>query len=371
MSGSGGQVRQRKSGLWEGRFIGADHRRHSVYAKTKAEAQQKMRAALTAADHGVRPAGGRLTVGAWLEEWLTTSVEPHKLPRTAESYRETVARYIVPSIGRDQLARLEPADVARMLETLKRRGDLSPSTIRYAHSVLRIALGRAMKVGKVVRNVASLVEPPAKVRQELHPLTADQVRAFLASVAEDRLGPLYETAVATGMRQGELLALRWSDVDLDTGKVTVRHTLRRGVRTLAEPKTETSKRTLHIGSVAVTLRAHRTRQLEERIAAGRRWQDGDFVFATKLGEPLDTSTVTRSFQAALRRAGLPRQRFHDLRHACATLHLEAGEELIVVSRLLGHSTISTTADVYAHVTPAMLDRTVARMDGILGRTDTA
>ena len=165
----------------------------------------------------------------------------------------------------------------------------------------------------------------------------------------------------------ELLALRWSDVDLESGRLTIRHTLRRGVRTLADPKTDASKRTLHLGSVAATLRAHRTRQLEERIAAGRRWRDGDFVFVTKLGEPLDTSTVTRAFQAALRRAGLARQRFHDLRHATATLHLEAGEELIVVSRLLGHSTISTTADVYAHVTPAMLDRTADRMDGILGR----
>ena len=174
------------------------------------------------------------------------------------------------------------------------------------------------------------------------------------------------------MRQGELLALRWSDIDLESGRLTVRHTLRRGVRTLADPKTDASKRTLHLGSVAATLRAHRTRQLGERIAAGRRWRDGDFVFATKLGEPLDTSTVTRAFQAALRRAGLPRQRFHDLRHATATLHLEAGEELIVVSWLLGHSTISTTADVYAHVTPAMLDRTADRMDGILGRkTETA
>jgi integrase len=259
-----------------------------------------------------------------------------------------------------------------MLADLERRGDLSTSTIRYVHAVLRIALGRAVKSGRVVRNVATLVEPPAKARHELHPLSAEQVRAFLASAHDDRLGPLYETAVALGMRQGELLALRWSDVDLDGGRVTISHTLRRGVRTLAEPKTDGSKRTLHLGSVAATLRAHRTRQLEERMAAGRRWRNGDFVFATKLGEPLDTSTVTRAFQTALRRAGLPRQRFHDLRHACATLHLEAGEELIVVSRILGHSTISTTADVYAHITPAMLDRTAERMDGILGRkADTA
>ena len=368
MTSGGGQVRQRPNGLWEGRYVGADGRRHSVYAKTRRQAQEKMRTALSAADHGIRPTVGRMTVGDWLDEWVLTSVVPRNRPRTAESYRETADRYIRPAIGNVPLAKLEPADVARMLDGLKRRGDLSTSTIRYAHSVLRIALGRALKNGRVVRNVAMLVEPPAKVRRELHPLEADQVRALLASVTEDRLGPLYAAAVATGMRQGELLALRWPDIDLDAGTVAVRHTLRRGTRTLGEPKTERAKRTLRMADTTVaTLRAHRTRQLEERLAAGRFWQDLDFVFATKDGGPLDTSTVTRSFQAALARAGLPKQPFHHLRHAYATLMLEAGEELVVVSRSLGHSTINTTADIYAHLTPATLKRSAERMDGILNR----
>jgi integrase len=120
------------------------------------------------------------------------------------------------------------------------------------------------------------------------------------------LAALYETAVATGIRQGELLGLRWSDVDLDAARVIVRHTLRLGVRTLGEPKSDASKRTLHLGSLAVTLRAHRTAQLEERMAAGRRWHNGDYVLATKLGEPPDMSTATRAFQGAFARAGLPK-----------------------------------------------------------------
>ncbi len=125
-------------------------------------------------------------------------------------------------------------------------------------------------------------------------------------------------------------------------------------------------------TVVASLRAHRTRQVEERLAAGRAWRDGDLVFATKVGEPLDTSTVTRAFQAALRRADIPRQPFHHLRHAYATLMLEDGEELIVVSRTLGHSTISTTTDVYTHVTLATLQRSAERMDAILRRkADTA
>jgi integrase len=365
--GSGGQIRQRKSGLWEGRYVGADHRRHSVYGKTKREAQEKLRAALTAADHGIRPATGRVTVGAWLDEWMMTSVEPRNRPRTIGSYRETVNRYIDPAIGRIPLTRLQPEDVAGMLRRLSDRG-LSPTTVRYAHAVLRIALGRAVKSGRVIRNVASLVEPPARKTAERRPLTAGQARAFLALVAEDRLAALYSLAIATGMRQGELLALRWEDVDLDGGRLTIRHTLRLGTRDLAEPKTERARRTLRLGADSlVALREHRRRQLEERLAAGRRWVDGDFVFTTSIGTPLDSRNVTKAFQRVLAQAGLPHQRFHDLRHACATLLLEDGEDLGVVSRILGHSQIATTADVYAHLTPAMLERSAARMDAILAR----
>jgi integrase len=173
------------------------------------------------------------------------------------------------------------------------------------------------------------------------------------------------------MRQGELFALRWSDINLDARTLNVRHTLRRGTRTLAEPKTERARRTLRIGAdVAAILREHRLRQLEERLAAGSLWHDGDFVFASSVGTPLDSQNVTHALQDALRRAGLRRQPFHDLRQAYATLLLEAGEDLAVISRSLGHANFSTTADVYAHLTPAMLERSAARMDAILGRRAT-
>src|SRR5215210_7519584 len=254
-----------------------------------------------------------------------------------------------------------------MLATLTARGDLSPTTVRYVLVVLRAALGRALKSGRVVRNVASLVDAPARATSDIRPLSAEQMRAFLASVAGDRLEALYITAAALGLRQGELLALRWQDVDLEAGTLTVRHTLRQGTQDLGEPKTDRSLRTLRLGrEVAGALRAHRTRQLQERLAAGHRWRDGGYVFASTVGTPLDGTNVTHRFRAALAAAGLPRQRFHDLRHACATLLLENGEELGVVSRILGHSQIGTTANVYAHLTPAMLERSAARMDAILG-----
>jgi len=377
VSERGGMIRQHPArGLWEARYTAADGRRRSLYAKTRREAQERLRAALSDKDRGIRPTDGRLTVSTYLEDWLTGSVAIRNRPRTAASYRETVERYIAPAIGRIPLAKLTPEHVARMLADLTamqtKRGRLSVSTVRYCHAVLRIALGRALKSGKVARNVATLVDPPGKVERELAPMTADEVVRFLDAVQGERLRALYIAAIGTGLRQGELLGLRWSDVDLDTGWLTVRHSLQITTRTLAEPKTERSRRRLLLpGEVRDSLRDHRRRQLEERLVAGSSWVEGDFVFATRQGRPLMARNVLRAFHGHLRRAGLPRQRWHDMRHAYATLLLEDGEDLAVISRTLGHSQIATTADIYSHLTPAMLERTAARMDGVLTRRKTA
>ena len=186
------------------------------------------------------------------------------------------------------------------------------------------------------------------------------------TIIGDRLGPLYLLAITTGMRQGELLGLRWRDVDLDGSTITIQHTLVRGVRDLAEPKTAGAKRTFRIGQEMVgSLRQHRRAQLQDRLAAGARWHEQDFVFAGPHGDPWHGRNILAAFHVALGRAGLPPQRFHDLRHACATLLLEEGEELGVVSKLLGHSTVSTTPDTYGRLTPGMTKRVADRMDRIL------
>lgn len=366
-SSTGGSIRRREDlGRWEGRYTASDGRRRSVYGKTRDETQERLRAALTAADAGIRPVRGRETVGEYLESWLATSIEQRCRPRTVASYRETCRRYIVPAIATVPLTKLTPEQVARMLGRLTARGDLSPTTVRYVCSVLRIALGRALKQGKVMRNVATLVDAPAKATPEIRPLDVAQVGTFLASVAGDRLEALYTVAIATGLRQGELFALRWSDVDVEAGTLTVRHTLERGTCRLAEPKTRRARRTVRLGPTSLaTLREHRRVQLEERVAAGRRWRDLDLVFATAIGSPLDSRNVTHGLQVKLAAAGLPRQRFHDLRHATATLLIEQGEDLGVVSRILGHADFRTTSDVYAHLTAKMTERAAERMDVIV------
>lgn len=358
---TGGMVRHHPSrGLWEARYVGADGRKHSVYAKTRREAQERLRAALGARDHGIRPIGQQLSLAGYLEDWLATSVTQRCRATTIYSYSDTVRRYIVPAIGRVSLAKLEPEHVARMLADLTgQRGPLSGTTRRYVYSVLRIALGRALKQGKVLRNVATLVDPPAKTTREMRPLAANEARAFLAGIRGDRLEALYVTALGTGLRQGELLGLRWQDVNLERGELSVRHTLQRASRVLAEPKTERARRTLRLPRQVVdALAEHRSRQSIVPLTG--------LVFTTDKGTALDTRNVTRYLQRHLARLGLPRQRFHDLRHAFATLMIESGEDLGAVSRILGHADFATTADVYAHLTPAMLDRAAERMEGILG-----
>jgi integrase len=354
-------------GLWEARYVGADGRKQSLYSPTRKGAQERLRAALTAADNGIRPVRDRATVAGYLDEWVT-SVAAHVRPRTSESYAATVRLYLAPAIGSIPLAKLQPEDIGRMVARLKARGDLSDTTIRYAYVVLRIALGEALRSKRVIRNVALEVRAPRAAQTERTPLTLAQVATFLRSVEGDRLEALYMTAIGLGLRQGELLGLRWSDVNPDAGTLTVRHTRNSRTGALAEPKTERSRRTLRLGGeLTATLREHLRRQVEERLAAGSRWHDEDYVFAAPNGRSLDAANVTHRFHAALKAAGLPRQRFHDLRHSCATLRLEQGEELAVVSRILGHASITTTANVYGHLTDAMLGRAADRTDVILGR----
>ena len=299
-----------------------------------------------------------------LEEWLDSL---RVRPRTAESYRSIVRRYLEPAIGRVPLARLQPEHVLAMLRDLERREPpLSPTTVRYVYVVLRITLGRALKHRYVLRNVAALIDPPARARHELQPMSAEQARAFLASLRGDRLEALYRLAITSGLRQGELLGLRWRDIDLVGATLTVRHTLQQRTRTLAEPKTERSRRTIPIDADTIkVLGQHRRRQFEERLAAGSDWHDLDLVFPSRTGTPMDHRNLVRAFHTARKRAGLPKQSFHQLRHASATLGIEAGESIFEVSRRLGPANISTTADIYGHLTPASMRRSADRMRDVL------
>jgi integrase len=239
------------------------------------------------------------------------------------------------------------------------------------HTVLRRALAQAEEDGLVPRNVAAIVKPPRMTRSEMHVLSPEEARILLEAAQGDRLEALYTLALTTGMRIGELCALRFVDVDLKAQALHVRCTLRYRNQDLyffETPKTPKSRRRIALSAITVdALRAHRTRQLEERLAAGVAWREDDLVFCDKMGVALCPEHLSgRNFQLLLKRAGLAHRPFHSLRHTCATLLLRRGVHPKVVSELLGHSTVSMTLDRYSHVLPDMQRDATAAMDTLLG-----
>ncbi len=365
-----GSIKRRPDGRWEARISLPAGQRKSFYGQTRREVQDKLRAALRDVDAGLDLTAGRQTVGQFLDRWLTDVVAPTLAPKTVSSYRDVVRVHLKPALGHHQLAKLTPQHVQAMM-TAKTAVGFSPRTVAYTRSILRIALNRALRWGLVQRNVAALTDAPRFVRTERHPLTPEQARALLSAAEGDRLEALYRVALALGLRLGEALGLSWADVDLDAGSLRVRFALQRidGKLTLKTPKTEKSRRTLTMpASLASALREHRVRQLEERLIAGARWQDSGLVFTNTVGGPLEASNVLKAFKRQLIAAGLPEQRFHDLRHAAASLLLAQGVAPRVVMDILGHSQMATTMDLYSHVMPAAHQDAAARMDAILSGT---
>jgi len=269
-----------------------------------------------------------------------------------------IALHIEPVIGRLRIDELDASDVDRMVRSVM--AHRSPQTARHAHKVLRRALGQAVRWDLVPRNVATLVDAPTVKRTVLHPLTADEARRFLAATVDDPRHALYALAITTGMRRGELLALKWPDVDLVAGTVRVEHSLRQLSRyrfVRDEPKTDRSRRTLVLPEItAVALRKHK---------AGA--SSTGYVFARPDGRPWAPSEVTRTFQATLLAHGFRRVRFHDLRHTAANLMLDAmGGDIRAVSATLGHSTIATTVDVYGTAADDARRRAARAMDDVMG-----
>lgn len=278
--------------------------------------------------------------------------------------------YIEPEIGRTPLTRLSPQQVQGLLNRLLREGRLSPTTVRYVHAVLRAALNQAVRWRFTHYNPAALVPAPRPARHQVPVISADAAGRVLAAVHGHRLEALVSVALAVGLRQGEALGLKWEDVDFEAGQLRVRHSLRRvskqGLQ-LTETKTPRSRRMVALpASIVAALRSHKARQSEERLLAGESWRETGFVFTSEIGTPVDGSSVTRRFQRLLAQAGLPRLRFHDLRHGCASLLLAQGVHPRVVMETLGHSQIALTMNTYSHVIPALQREAADRMEDVLG-----
>lgn len=339
--------------------------------RTADEAEAAMAAAIKAIDEGTHAHDGRKTVGEWLDEWIETKVAAGLRPTTARSYRQNIRDHLKPHLGHLRLRDLRPTHVSAMLRAVGRGRDgrraPGAKTVRVAHGVLRSALTSALKAQLVAFNAAANVELPATPRPKVRPLEPAELGTLLDFVAGDRLGALYELIAATGLRRGEACGLRWRDVDLERGRLVVRQqltqvaagdeqpcpscvTVHRG-HTFGPPKTASGDARLvdlDAGTIGVLL-AHRLAQDADRAAWGAAYVDHGLVFAREDGNPLPLDAVTKRFGELCDAAGVRRVRVHDLRHGSASLLLAAGVDLALVSKRLGHSSVTITADTYSHL----------------------
>ena len=376
--------RRKSDDRWQANLTLPDGGRKSFYGTTKREAREKLDAAKADLLRGLPVrADERMTVGRYLPEWLAAHGMEIR-PGTYIYYGKLIRLHLLPRLGGVRLVQLAPTTLQRLYADLvaeKATGGagLSPSSVAVIHQILHAALRRAAEHGLVARNVADLVRPPRRVPPDIRPLSATQARALLEVARGERLEAVFVLALASGLRIGELLALRWSDVDLERRQLSVRRTLSwlpahlRGVSTpsFGEPKTSRSRRRILLADPAIAaLRTHRARQAEERLRAGTawaaEWHESDLVFCSEAGEPLRGEHVRRIHRRLLRAAALPRIRFHDLRHTCATLLLLANINPKVVSELLGHSSVAMTLDVYSHVLPDMQEDAAEVLAAALG-----
>ena len=367
-----GSVFRRKDGYWVAQRavnVNGTIKYLQYYGKTQKEAIKKRDEARVREESGLVFEAGRTNVGEYLDRWLVGSVKDSVKPSTYEGYSDLTRRHVIPVFRRTKLRNLT-ADQIRTFRRFKLDEGLSPRTVQYLLFLLRKALQQAVEDGLIPRNVAHGVKVSRADKEEIRPLSTEQTKEFLQAVSGDRFEALYVLAVTTGLRLGELLALKWEDVDLEAKTLSVRRTLsgtEGGHPVFGTPKTAKSRRTVPLTRRALeALERHWVAQGEERAKLGPLWHDTGLLFRSTTSTPVNRhNLMRRSFKPLLREASVRDIRFHDLRHTCATLLLSKGKHPKFVQELLGHATVSITLDTYSHVLPGMDDGLAEAMDDAL------
>ncbi len=369
-----GTVWQADSGNWVARATIAGRRR-SATCGTKREAEAALRKMLVDADRGLLVREDKLTVGEYLEVW-SRDIAPVRLRvETLKSYQLIIRVHLLPVLANIKLSQLNRAHLRSLYASLGSKG-LKPSTVHRVHAVLSSALGDALKDELIVRDVCRGMDLPSAPKPEMQCLDASQCKALIAASKGTFYEALWTLLLYGGMRIGELLALRWSDLDLNRGTIRITRNLTRS-KSFGEPKTSRGRRTITLPSPALdALRVHKARQAEQRLAAVD-WTDLDLMFCTGVeghsktsttapGSPLTQRCVQDSFKRLLVRAGLPRVRLHDLRHSAISLMLSSGVPITTASQRAGHSRVSTTLDIYAHSMPSADREAANALAALLG-----
>ncbi len=381
MPAKGDGITKRKDGLYMARYTvhtSDGPTRKTIYGRQYKDVEKKLAEARGDAARGIVFDAKGETVGKFMERWLEDVVKPSKTHRTYATHRQQVRSHIVPAIGRIKLEALRKPHVDRLYADLLRAkpegSGLAPSSVRRVHAVLHAALEEAVRGDLIPRNPAAHANKPKVRREEIEPLDVEQARTFLVAARGDKFEALYTLCLMAGLRQGEALGLKWSDISLDAGTLRVNRQLQRvrrdgeksGRLEFSEPK-NASRRIVGLPQKAVrALKEHRKLQLEEKLRAGGTWQENGLVFTTGEGKPLDAqNVVNRSFKPLLKRAGLPSVRFHDLRHSCLSLLAQRGEPIRDLQALAGHATAAFTLQRYTHHYGSSAKRTADTMSEIL------
>lgn len=364
------ESRQRWVGVLDlGRGPDGVRRRTKMYGKTRAEVRRKLEEAHKAAAAGLSADDQRTTVAEFFAYWLKNGLPAAaQSPNSIASIEWAVNSHIVPRIGQRRLRELTADDVDKLMRDMAYAG-YSKHTMVRVHGELARILRFAERRGKVMRNVATLVDVPAGPKKQGRSLTVAEAKALLDAAAGDRLEALYVTGLFMGLRPGELLGLPWVAVDLTKGRLRVSQSLKREHNKLVvgEPKTLRSRRTLDMPDLAVdALTRHREEQDKERVAAGDLWVKTGLVFTTSLGTPIDPSNLRRQFAKLTRKAGIGHWHPHELRHSAASLLSAAGVPIEQISDVLGHEGPRTTAAVYRHLVNPSVSAGKAPMDELFG-----
>jgi integrase len=377
-----GTIVQRKDGRYEAKLFvpttAGTFKRLSVYGKSREECYAKYAKAKSQADDGIPIASETWTVEQYLTYWLHNVVRVERRPKTYQGYEGVVRRYLIPELGKKRLGKLNARDVRLFITRIReacqccRNGwdasrqqprccakpepeccasRLSVRMIQSIHAVLRNALQTAVREEIVPRNAAKLVKVTTPKYKVNRGLSVPQARAVLGAAYNEPLCALYVLALCLGLRRGELLGLRWADVDLEAGTLEVVRALQRvgGELRFVRPKTEDSERTIPLPEICIeALRAHRERQKTDRSNAWPNWQENDLVFPSRIGTPLEPDNLRRSWGRIRKTANLGDVRFHDIRHTCVSLLLDLGVPPHIVRDIVGHSDIEVTMTIYAH-----------------------
>jgi integrase len=385
-----------KDGYWHGRVSvgfrddGSPDRRH-VMGKSKAVVVRKVRELEKLRDSGRVPRAGQAwTLGGWLAHWLATIARPSLRDTSFNAYRFAVEKHLVPSLGKQRLDRLEPEHLERLYRTMIESGS-RPATAHQVHRTARVALGEALRRGHVSRNPAALAKPPRIQPEPIEPYNVTEVQRILEAATKRRNGARWAIALALGLRHGEALALRWRDVDFDSNSLRIRSTRLRPVYghgcgggcgrpaglcperrqtnpVIGETKSRAGKRVVGLPDQLVgLLKLHREEQEQERRRAGQLWEEGEWVFASRVGRPLNPNSDYHEWKALLKAAGVRDGRLHDARHTAATVLLVLGVPERTVMSVMGWSSTAMAAR-YQHVTDPIRRDVARRVGGLLWTT---